>query len=51
MALQKKVDTKQQNISNAIAGSGLPVLDLAANQVMFADALTKEAQAVKDALK
>lgn len=31
-----------QNISNAIAGSGLPFLDLAANQVMFADALTKE---------
>ena len=31
-----------QNISNAIAGSGLPFLDLAANQVMFAEALTKE---------
>ncbi len=31
-----------QNISNAIAGSGLPFLDLAANQVMFADALAKE---------
>ena len=31
-----------QNISNAIAASGLPFLDLAANQVMFADALTKE---------
>ena len=31
-----------QNISNAIAGSGVPFLDLAANQVMFADALTKE---------
>ena len=31
-----------QNISNAIAGSGLPFLDLAANQVMFADALRKE---------
>jgi len=33
-----------QNISNAIAGSGLPFLDLAANQVMFADALAKELQ-------
>jgi membrane protease subunit (stomatin/prohibitin family) len=31
-----------QNISNAIAGSGLPFLDLAANQVAFADALAKE---------
>ncbi|MFN7856192.1 MAG: SPFH domain-containing protein [Acidovorax sp.] len=31
-----------QNISNAIAGSGLPFLDLAANQVTFADALAKE---------
>jgi len=31
-----------QNISNAIAGSGLPFLDLAANQVMFADAMVKE---------
>ena len=31
-----------QNISNAIAASGLPFLDLAANQVMFADALAKE---------
>ena len=31
-----------QNISNAIAGSGLPFLDLAANQVMFAEALAKE---------
>ena len=31
-----------QNISNAIAGSGVPFLDLAANQVMFADALIKE---------
>ena len=31
-----------QNISNAIASSGVPFLDLAANQVMFADALTKE---------
>ena len=31
-----------QNISNAIAASGLPFLDLAANQVMFAGALTKE---------
>ncbi len=30
-----------QNISNAIAGSGLPFLDLAANQVMFADALAQ----------
>ena len=33
-----------QNISNAIAGSGLPFLDLAANQVSFADALAKELQ-------
>lgn len=33
-----------QNISNAIAGSGLPFLDLAANQVMFADALAHELQ-------
>ena len=33
-----------QSISNAIAGSGLPFLDLAANQVMFADALAKELQ-------
>ncbi|MFT3812816.1 MAG: SPFH domain-containing protein [Acidovorax sp.] len=33
-----------QNISTAIAGSGLPFLDLAANQVMFADALAKELQ-------
>ena len=33
-----------QNISNAIAGSGLPFLDLAANQVAFADALAKELQ-------
>ncbi|MGP1682131.1 MAG: SPFH domain-containing protein, partial [Giesbergeria sp.] len=31
-----------QNISTAIASSGVPFLDLAANQVMFADALTKE---------
>lgn len=31
-----------QNISNAIAGSGLPFLDLAANQVMFAEAMVKE---------
>ncbi|WP_423459195.1 SPFH domain-containing protein [Ottowia sp. VDI28] len=31
-----------QNISNAIAGSGVPFLDLAANQVMFADALRRE---------
>ncbi|AVP58926.1 SPFH domain-containing protein [Pulveribacter suum] len=29
-----------QSISNAIAASGVPFLDLAANQVMFADALT-----------
>lgn len=29
-----------QNISSAIAASGVPFLDLAANQVMFADALT-----------
>ncbi|CAM3444510.1 SPFH domain-containing protein [Paracidovorax anthurii] len=33
-----------QNISNAIAASGLPFLDLAANQIMFADALAKELQ-------
>ncbi len=33
-----------QNISNAIAGSGLPFLDLAANQVMFANALAQELQ-------
>lgn len=33
-----------QNISNAIAGSGVPFLDLAANQVMFADVLAKELQ-------
>ncbi|MFY3382585.1 SPFH domain-containing protein [Paracidovorax sp. MALMAid1276] len=31
-----------QNISNAIASSGLPFLDLAANQVMFAQALVAE---------
>ena len=31
-----------QNISNAIAGSGVAFLDLAANQTMFASALTKE---------
>jgi membrane protease subunit (stomatin/prohibitin family) len=31
-----------QNISNAIASSGVPFLDLAANQMMFASALTKE---------
>ncbi|MGB3068984.1 MAG: SPFH domain-containing protein [Ottowia sp.] len=31
-----------QNISNAIAGSGVPFLDLAANQIMFADALRRE---------
>ena len=31
-----------QNISNAIASSGLPFLDLAANQIAFADALNKE---------
>ena len=33
-----------QNISNAIAGSGLPFLDLAANQVMFAEALANALQ-------
>ncbi len=33
-----------QNISNAIASSGVPFLDLAANQVMFADALTQTLQ-------
>ncbi|HEY1090938.1 MAG TPA: SPFH domain-containing protein, partial [Burkholderiaceae bacterium] len=31
-----------QHISDAVAQSGIPFLDLAANQVMFADALTKE---------
>jgi membrane protease subunit (stomatin/prohibitin family) len=31
-----------QHISNAIASSGIPFLDLAANQIMFAQALTKE---------
>src|SRR5689334_22369379 len=31
-----------QNISNAIASSGVPFLDLAANQIMFAQALSKE---------
>ena len=31
-----------QNISNAIASSNIPFLDLAANQMAFADALTKE---------
>lgn len=31
-----------QNISNAIASSGIPFLDLAANQIMFAQALSKE---------
>jgi len=31
-----------QNISNAIASSGVPFLDLAANQIAFATALTKE---------
>jgi membrane protease subunit (stomatin/prohibitin family) len=34
--------TVLQNISNAIASSGIAFLDLAANQQMFADALTKE---------
>ena len=33
-----------QNISNAIASSGLPFLDLVANQIMFADALAKQLQ-------
>ena len=33
-----------QHISNAIASSGLPFLDLAANQIMFADALAKQLQ-------
>ena len=33
-----------QNISNAIASSGVAFLDLAANQQMFADALHKELQ-------
>ena len=31
-----------QNISNAIAGSGIPFLDLASNQLMFAQALTTQ---------
>ena len=31
-----------QNIRTAIASSGLPVLDLAANQIMFADALAQQ---------
>ena len=34
--------TVLQNISNAIASSGIAFLDLAANQQMFASALTKE---------
>ncbi len=33
-----------QNISSAIAASGVPFLDLAANQVMFADALAQTLQ-------
>ena len=33
-----------QNISNAIASSGVPFLDLAANQTLFADALAKTLQ-------
>ena len=33
-----------QNISNAIASSGLPFLDLAANQIAFANALAQELQ-------
>lgn len=33
-----------QNISNAIAGSGVPFLDLAANQTMFAEALANALQ-------
>ena len=33
-----------QNISNAIASSGVPFLDLAANQLMFADALVQALQ-------
>jgi len=33
-----------QNISNAIAASGLPFLDLAANQSMFAEALARQLQ-------
>ena len=33
-----------QNISNAIAASGVAFLDLAANQLMFADALARELQ-------
>ena len=35
-----------QNISNAIAGSGVAFLDLAANQQMFADALAQALQPV-----
>jgi len=33
-----------QNISNAIASSGLPFLDLAANQIAFANALAQNLQ-------
>lgn len=31
-----------QHIANAVAGSGIPFLDLAANQILFAQTLTKE---------
>jgi membrane protease subunit (stomatin/prohibitin family) len=39
-----------QNISHAIASSGVPFLDLAANQIMFANALAKELQAPLEAI-
>jgi membrane protease subunit (stomatin/prohibitin family) len=39
-----------QNISHAIAGSGVPFLDLAANQIVFANALAKELQAPLEAI-
>jgi membrane protease subunit (stomatin/prohibitin family) len=39
-----------QNISHAIASSGVPFLDLAANQIVFANALAKELQAPLEAI-
>lgn len=39
-----------QNISNAIASSGVPFLDLAANQIAFANVLSKELQAPLEAI-
>ena len=39
-----------QNISNAIAASGIPFLDLAANQVVFAQALTAQLAPAFEAL-